>query len=140
MATSGSQYTDITCINTSGGLTSSQYLFVRSTGVASDGSLDAQLCVSATGGVNRAKGVLQNDPDSGQAAVVRIDGLTKLVAGGTIAVGGFVSSSTIGQGITGATTGSWVSAIAESASTAAGQIISVRLLNAGFYYSVTGTA
>jgi hypothetical protein len=140
MATSGSQFTDITCVNTSGGLTSSQYLFVRSTGVASDGSLDAQLCVSATGGVTRAKGVLQNDPDSGQAATVRIEGLTKLYAGGSISVGGFVASSTAGTGVSGATTGAWVAAIAETASTAAGQIISVRLLNAGFYYSAGGTA
>lgn len=143
MATSGSAYTDITCVNTTGGLTGNLYCFVRSTGTDttySGGNLSAVLCISATGGVTRAKGILQNEPDTGQACVVRVEGQSKLVAGEAIAVGAFVSCSTAGTGLTCGTTGEWAAAIAESASTAAGQVITVRMLNPGLYYTAGGTA
>src|SRR5262245_57936017 len=142
MAVSGSQFVDITAV-ASTGLTSNQYCFVRSTGVdssVSGGNLTALLCTGATGGVTRAKGILQNDPDTGQAAIVRVQGQSKLVAAEAIAVGDLVGSSTAGTGVVAATTGEWAVAVAESASTAAGQIISVRLLNPGLYYSAGGTA
>ena len=70
---SGTQYTDITCV-ASTGLTGVQYYFVRSTGVNSAdsaGNLTTLLCTSTTNGPNGAKGVLQNDPDTGQVATMR---------------------------------------------------------------------
>lgn len=139
---SGSQYVDITAV-AGADLSSSQYRFVRSTGVDSSysgGNLTAILCVNATGGVTRVKGILQNDPTSGQAATVRIDGLSKLVTAEAVAVGDFVGSSTAGAGVVVGTTGEWAAAVAESASTASGQIIAVRMLNPGLYFSAGGTA
>lgn len=129
MSVLGSQYVDIAAV-ASTGLTGNQYQAVRSTDVDatfSGGSLTALLATSATGGVNGVKGVLQNDPDTGQAAIIRVEGLTKLVAGGAVAVGDPVCSSTDGKGITATTTGQWFFGRAESASTASGQLISVRL-------------
>jgi hypothetical protein len=139
MSVSGTQFTDINAVS-GGDLTSSLYRFVRSTGEASDGSLTANLCVSSTGGITRPKGILQNEPSTGEAAKVRVAGLSKLVAGEGIAVGAFVSCSTEGTGLTCGTTGEWAAAVAESASTASGQIISVRMLNVGHYFSAGGTA
>ena len=143
MAGSGSDFTDITAVAGADYSTLGQYRFVRSTGVDttySGGNLTAVLCVNATGGITRPKGILQNDPSSGQAAVVRTQGPSKLVAGEAIAVGDFISSSTAGAGLVAGTTGEWGCAIAESASTAAGQIINVRMLNPGLFYSAGGTA
>jgi hypothetical protein len=139
MSVSGSQFTDITAV-ASTGLTGNQYYFVRSTGVDSTysgGNLTCLLCTSATGNASAAKGVLQNDPDTGEAAIVRVDGVTKLVAGGTIAVGNLVTSSTAGTGIACTTTGEFYLGRAESASTAAGQIISVRLAGPGVWMGST---
>ena len=95
--------------------------------MTSGGNLTALLCTSATGGINGAKGVLQNDPDTGHAAIVRVSGLSKLVASAAIGVGDFVASTNAGTGVVAATTGAFYIGRAESASTAAGQIISVRL-------------
>jgi len=130
MAVSGSDYTDITLVSSTG-LTGNQYYIVRSTGsdsTYSGGNGTCLLCTSATGGLNGAKGVLQNDPDTGQAATVRVVGLTKLVASAAIGVGDLVGCTTGGTGVTTATTGQFYIGRAESASTAAGQIISVRLV------------
>lgn len=130
MAISGSSFTDITAVSSTG-LTGNQYYIVRSTGVDSTysaGNLTCLLCTSATGSASGAKGVLQNDPDTGQAAIVRVEGLSKVVSGATIAVGDLVCSSTAGTALVADTTGEWFFGKAESASTAAGQIISVRLL------------
>ncbi len=44
-------------------------------------------------------GVLQNTPASGQAAEVLVAGGTKLVLGGTVAVGGVVSPKADGTGV-----------------------------------------
>lgn len=129
MATSGSQYTDITGV-ASTGLTSNQYYIVRSTGVDSTysgGNLTVLLCTSATGGANGAKGVLQNDPDTGQAAIIRTEGLSKVVAGEAISVGDTLISSTGGTALVANTTGEWFFGRAESASTTSGQTINVRL-------------
>lgn len=129
MALSGSDYTDITAI-ASTGLTGNQFYIVRSTGVDSTysgGNLTCLLCIGSSGGINGPKGVLQNDPDTGQAAIVRVVGLSKVVCGEAVAVGDLVTSSTAGTAIIADTTGAFHFGRAESASTAAGQIISVRL-------------
>ncbi len=133
MALSGSEYTDITAV-ASTGLTSNQYYFVKTTGVDSTysaGNLTCLLCVSSTNMASAAKGVLQNDPDTGQPALIRIEGVSKVVASAAIGVGELVTSTTAGTAVTCATTGQWARGRAESASTASGQIISVRLFSGG---------
>ena len=140
MSVSGYEYRDITCVNSSGDLTSSQYYFVMSTGVDSTysaGNLTCKICTSSTNGPGAAKGILQNDPDTGQAAIVRVEGLSKLVVSAAISVGALVCSTTAGKGVAAGTTGQWVRARAESASTADGQIISVRLLDGASWTAST---
>lgn len=129
MSVSGSDFTDITAV-ASTGLTSKQFYIVRSTGVDSTysgGNLTALLCIGSSGGINGPKGVLQNDPDTGQAAIVRVLGLTKLVCGEAVGVGDLITSSTAGTGIIADTTGAFFFGRAESATTASGQIFSCRL-------------
>lgn len=129
MSISGSDFTDITAV-ASTGLTGNQFYLIRSTGVDSTysgGNLTALLAVGSTGGANGVKGVLQNDPDTGQAAILRVRGLTKVVAGAAIAVGDLLCCSTGGTAIVADTTGEWFWGKAESASTASGQIISARV-------------
>lgn len=134
MAAEGGHVWDISAAS-SGSLTSSQFYFVK---------LAAQdvvaLCTGSSQGSARAFGVLQNDPDSGQAAQVRKLGLTKLVAGGSIAVGDWIACSTGGTGLSAGTTGQFCVAVANSASTAAGQIIEAFMLPHGFLYNANGTA
>ena len=78
------------------GLASSQYLFVRKD--ATTGKI--MLLDSATDVV---LGILQNDPELGEAAQVRIDGVSKLVANAALAINKyvvpeFVSASDAGKG------------------------------------------
>ena len=102
-------------------LSSSLYYVVRSTG-----GMTVALCTSATGGISRAKGVLVNEPASGQEATVRTYGFSKAVAGGAITAGDLIVSSTAGTVITTTgTTGQWVLGWADTASTASGQTISI---------------
>lgn len=143
MAISGSDYCDITCVNSSGDLTSSQYYIVKSSGVDttfSAGNLTCKLCTSSTmNGATAPKGVLQNDPDTGQAAIVRVRGLTKVMTGGAISVGDWISCSTAGTAVSGATTGKWCFGQAETASTASGQIIYARLFGLNIAYQTALT-
>ena len=60
-----------------------------------DGNGDA---VVATGN-SRVVGVLQNKPESGQAASVAIGDTAKVVAGGTVAIGGEVESDANGAAV-----------------------------------------
>lgn len=64
-------------------LSESQYHFV---------SIDSDGLAVLTTDEEVAVGVLQNDPGEGEAAAVRVYGLTKLVAGGSIAAGDIVES------------------------------------------------
>lgn len=129
MSVSGSEFVDITAV-ASTGLTGNQFYLVRSTGVDSTysaGNLTCLLAIGSTGSASSVKGVLQNDPDTGQAAIVRVLGSTKVVAGAAISVGDLLSVSTGGTATVADTTGEWFWGKAESASTAAGQIISARI-------------
>jgi hypothetical protein len=129
MAISGSDFTDITAV-ASTGLTGNQWYLVRTTGVDSTysaGNLTCLLATASTGSANGVKGVLQNDPDTGQAAIVRTRGLSKVVCGTAIAVGDLLSCSTGGTATVADTTGEWFWGKAESATTAAGQVFTARL-------------
>lgn len=129
MAASGSDFTDITCIAYAD-LSSSQYYIVKTTGVDTTYSAEsptAALCIGSSGGINGPKGILQNDPSSYEMAQVRVVGSSKLVTAEAISVGDLVTSSTAGTGLIADTTGAFFFGRAETASTAAGDIISVRL-------------
>ena len=105
-------------------------------------STAADACRMATGssGLNSgaAIGVLQNDPDSGQAASVRRIGRTLVSAGGSVAIGDMLTCSTGGQAIEAATTGQFCWGRANTASTAAGQIIEADVNFFPTFYFVTG--
>jgi hypothetical protein len=113
-------------------LSSNQFYIVKSTEQNVIG-----LAVNASGGGVRAKGVLQNDPGNGQAATVRVLGYTKVVAGGTIAAGAPLTTSTAGTALSAGTTGEFVWGWANSASTAAGQVIEAFVCPSGLYMGST---
>jgi hypothetical protein len=82
------------CITREAGadLSAKQFRFVE---IASDEQVDA---VSSAGG--SAIGVLQNDPSAaGRAATIAVAGVTKVVAGGTVAAGNKVQSDASGDAI-----------------------------------------
>lgn len=73
-------------------LSSHQFGFVS---MSSDGQVDP------TGDGAHAVGVLQNDPSAaGRAASVGVSGVTKVIAGGTIAAGAAVASDASGHAVT----------------------------------------
>lgn len=75
----------------------------------------------------RAVGVLQDNVPSGEAASVRVMGVTKMVAGAAVAAGGIVSTDSTGRAVVSATTGHAQVGIALTAAAAAGEVISVLL-------------
>lgn len=86
------------CITVEAGadLSADQFKFVQ---VAADEQVDV---VSSAGG--DAIGVLQNDPAAaGRAATVCYAGVTKVIAGATVAAGAKIQSDASGQAITAAT-------------------------------------
>ena len=97
--------------------TASQYRFVM---VNSSGSAE----VTAADG--NAIGILQNNPDAGEAAVVAVAGVSKLYIGttGSLVAGSIVASEAAGAGIL-TNASSAALAIALEDSTANGDIISV---------------
>ena len=102
-------------------LSAGQFHFVL---LASDGQVDL---VASAGG--DADGVLYNDPAAaGRAATVAISGIVKVVAGAAVAVGDKVQSDASGRAIT-AASGDHVLGKAVSAAGAAGDVISVLLIN-----------
>jgi hypothetical protein len=120
-------------------LASAQYHIVSSS--AAD---VVAICVAssgATGVVTRAFGVVQNNPTSGNAAIVRRLGLSKVVASssGSISLGAFVGCSTNGRAVA-ATSGFYCIGTAMTASTGAvGQLIEVDMVGPFTYANVTTT-
>lgn len=53
--------------------------------------------ILAAAGTDKIVGILQNKPKAGEAALVRFAGTSKGVAGGTIAVGAWVTSDSNGK-------------------------------------------
>lgn len=89
MASTQDNAIDIT-VEAGADLSSLQYTFVT---MASDGQVDGTTSAGGT-----ALGVLQNAPDAaGKAAVVRVVGPTKLVAGATITPDDKLQSTTAGK-------------------------------------------
>lgn len=127
MSISGGFFWDDSFSANSTGLT--QFYIVRSTGQNL-----ADICTGSSGGANGPLGILQNDPTVvGEEATVRILGLSKCSAGGTVSIGDWITSTTAGQALTATTTGQRCIGKANSASTAAGQIIEVFMFGPLFY-------
>ena len=112
--------------------------------VSSSAAGVVDLCTASSGfisTVTRAYGILQNNPTSGNSALVRRIGMSKAVASssGTIAVGAFVACSTAGTLMT-ATSGCYVLGTAMSASSGvSGQLIELELVGPFLYPSATTT-
>lgn len=107
-------------IEASADLSAKQYFFMKTsaTGVASAGNGE------------KAVGVLQNKPDAlGKAATIAIAGVTKVLAGGTVAVDGDVASDAAGEAVA-AATGDQILGIALEAGVD-GDIIAILLQSRG---------
>lgn len=74
-------------------------------------------------------GVIQNKPAAGQAADIRIHGVTKIVADGTVtAVGNYVGTGNTGKGVKKTADKAIIRGIALSASSVDGVIIDILLV------------
>jgi hypothetical protein len=83
---------------------------------------------------------LQNNPALGEAAQVRIEGISKLRAGGAITEGAmvtaeYVSAADAGKGLATTSAGDYVRGLCVQAAGAEDVLASVRLVN--FYYAIT---
>lgn len=73
-------------------------------------------------------GVLQNKPVVGAAALVRFSGTSKVIAGGAIPVGAFVTSNASGQAVATTTAGDVVIGVhLGTAAAASGDVIEIML-------------
>jgi len=103
-------------------LTSAQYRFVV---VNSSG----KVVLAGAGAV--VDGVVQNNPNTDQAATVwGVGSVSKVVAGAAVAQGALVASNGSGQAIT-AVSGNYIAGRALQAATGAGQLIPVWITNPG---------
>ena len=101
-------------------LATKQYYLVKQ---HTDGTL-----IIAAAATDKIVGVLQNKPAVGAAALVRFLGTTKVVAGGVIGVGAWVTSDANGAAVATTTGGDVViGKFLGTASAAAGDIIEVQL-------------
>jgi len=80
---------DIGTLTASADLSSSQYYFVKMSG---DNTVT--VCAAVT---DKPIGVLQNKPESGESAVVRVFGVSKVSADATLAAGNIIGTSADGQ-------------------------------------------
>ncbi len=69
-------------------LSAKQYFFVK---------LDSSTAAVVCGAGENAVGVLQNAPGSGEVAIIRTQGLTKVIGGGAITIGAAVASDASGK-------------------------------------------
>ncbi|MCX6013512.1 MAG: hypothetical protein NTV30_08930 [Chloroflexi bacterium] len=110
-------------------LVSSQYKVVKMSG--STTPLGVELPTAVTDGAVQTDvqiGVLQNEPLQSGAAVVRVAGTTKVIAGTPIAIGAYVcSGSPAGYIQTAAVDKSFVIGIAMETAAASGDIIEILL-------------
>lgn len=88
----------------------------------------------------RAVGILQNAPLAGEAASVRIEGISKIEAAGALAINDmvtpeYISASDAGKGLVTTTAGNYVRGLVVEAAGAEGDLGSVRLVD--YYYAIT---
>lgn len=101
-------------------LIAKQYYFVKQ---HTDGTL-----ILAAAATDKIVGVLQNKPAVGAAALVRFGGTTKVVAGGTISVGAWVTSDSNGKAVATTTDKDFViGKYLGTAAAASGDIIEIQI-------------
>lgn len=104
----------------SSSLATKQYYIVKQ-------DTDGTVILSAAG-TDKHVGVLMNKPAVGAAAMVQMLGTAKVIAGGTIAVGAFVTSDGNGKAVSTTSTSDYVlGKFLGAASAASGDIIEVQL-------------
>lgn len=111
---------NLVCISRVAGadLSAAQYKFVESN--------TAGTVTVANAAGEKVLGVVQNDPTSGQVAAVAYQGVSKVVAGGTVAIDADIATDASGRAVA-ATTGNKIVGRAISGGSV-GEIISVLLL------------
>ncbi len=123
----GSQTTAATDMSTAGGLagtsSSGQFLAVKITAARS-------VNVANSGG-EQIYGILQNRPQSGQAADIGILGVTKAIAGAVVTGGNFLMTDTSGRLIPVTSTNHRIAVAIEGAS-ATGTVFTVGLVGGGW--------
>lgn len=104
---------------TSNSLASSQFFFVNSTGTLTSGLPTINLCTGTSFGAAAAVGVLQDTPAAGRAGVVRVIGVSKVVAttSASVTYGSPITCSTGGFAMVADTTGQTVYGRCVAAST-----------------------
>jgi Uncharacterized conserved protein (DUF2190) len=112
---------DVGYLTANADLSAKQYLAVAVSG--------ADFQVNVVGNGVKALGVLQNAPTSGQAADVRVIGVSKAVAGAAYARGVMLMSNASGQLIT-ATSTNYAVAYSLEAAAASGELRSVYVIGA----------
>jgi len=103
-------------------LSTKQYYIVK---MAGSGTPYGVILTSARTDV--AIGILQNEPTVNEAALVRIDGTSKVIIGTPIAIGGLVTMDASGKGYTGNTDKDIIIGIALETGAADGDIIEILL-------------
>lgn len=91
--------------------------------------LDSNGAAASAGAGEAGIGILQNNPGSGQAATVQIDGISKAKAGGTISAGAALAANASGL-LVAATTGNYIVGFAKAAA-ASGDVFPVVLKSLG---------
>jgi len=118
MTVSGNLSLSVGFVAAGANLSSNQFF-----GVKLDAAGDAVLCDTLG---EACLGVLTNDPTLGCAAGITIGGAQKSVAGAAVAAGAFVTVNAAGKFIT-AASGHAINGVAQSASGADGELITVVL-------------
>lgn len=116
-----SKYHTIPGMVATGDLRTSQYLVVQAASTA------GAVKVATTKATDKILGILQNDPNDGEAAEVAYLGICKALAANSVTFGAKLSCNSTGQVVATTTDKDEVVGIALAASTAAGDIIPVML-------------
>lgn len=114
-------------------LRTKQYYFVEYTAVDT-----VNVCNAAA---DRVMGVLLNEPNSNEAATVRILGIASVISDGSgtaIAAGDYVGANSSGKAVKKATADYSVAGMALDASTTDGKVIRVLLYPGAFFRSAGG--
>ena len=115
---------DITCI-AENGLSACQYHWVEISAEHARGVPQVDVCDGAS---DATFGILQNKPTAGQEAVVRVEGVSRLIAEDTtLAIGAKAGTHSNGHGIAKASAGDYYQAIVISAAAAGGDRATVLL-------------
>ena len=127
----GGEYTTLPSIVATGSLATSQYKIVKF------GSTAGTVKVGAAG-TDNCIGVLQNDPASGEAALVAVAGVCRVLAEASVSAGDLCASSSTGRAKATTTQGDNVVGIAAEASSSAGDYITLILTPGATYVGAAG--